>query len=127
MTEKERKEALNEKITKLPCLVDLVQMMEEQIKCIRSININEPPSLEKVENIDKKFRNIFDLKEQSGYNQLWKEADHNELTWLKRRNLLSEQEKLFLRVDELFDIILDNLQLKLGALTVLKQLKAFNN
>lgn len=127
MTEEQKREVFIRKITKLPYLVDLVRMMEEEIESIRSIDINEMPSLEEETNFNKKFQNIFDLKEQSGYNQLWKEADHKELSRLKLENLLSEQEKLFLRVDELLDIIQDNLQLKLGVLDVLKQLKAFHN
>lgn len=127
MTEEQKREAFIREIAKLPYLTDLVRMMEEEIESIKSINMNEFPPPEEESNLDKNFRNIFVFKEQSGYNQLWKEADHKELSRLRLENLLTEQEKLFLRVDELLVIIHDNLQLKLGIIDVLKNLKAFQN
>jgi hypothetical protein len=105
-------------------------MLEEELDHIKSIDINIIPPPDEHQNQEEKFDQIYKTIELSGFKQLWKEADHDQLRMLKSKNLLTGQEKLLLRIAELIRLCENNIQLiqhKIAAMEDLKRLVTFKH
>jgi hypothetical protein len=129
MTDKEKHEAETNDVSRSHSLADLAQILQEELDYIRTIRINEIPTPEEQETRNKKFQEIFETKELSGFDQQWKEADPKKLKTLNRKNLLSDNEKLLLRIDDLLRAIKHNLRqlkIKITLRKALKKLVPFN-